>query len=185
MPEEEEAAWYCLRTQPKREHIAAASLREIGEIEVVCPRLRYKKVTRRGKVWWVEPLFPGYLLARFLLAERQRAVSYAKGVSGILQFGQTIPTVRNRFMEDLRAELARGEDQRELITLKPVAEEGDEVELADGPLRGMTGTVIDVRPADERVRIFVEFLGQDQPVDVDLYSLLLPRKPFPGAGGLG
>ena len=184
MPEEEEAAWYCLRTQPKREHIAAASLREIGEIEVVCPRLRYKKVTRRGKVWWVEPLFPGYLLARFLLAERQRAVSYAKGVSGILQFGQTTPTVGNRFMEDLRAELARGEDQRELITLKPVAEEGDEVELADGPLRGMTGTVIDVRPADERVRIFVEFLGQDQPVDVDLYSLLLPRKPLPGAGGL-
>ena len=87
-------------------------------------------------------------------------------------------------MEDLRAELARGEDQRELITLKPVAEEGDEVELADGPLRGMTGTVIEVRPADERVRIFVQFLGQDQPVDVDLYSLLLPRKPLPGAGGL-
>ena len=48
----------------------------------------------------------------------------------------------------------------------------------------MTGTVIEVRPADERVRIFVQFLGQDQPVDVDLYSLLLPRKPLPGAGGL-
>ncbi len=178
--QKEEAAWYCLRTQPKREHVAAASLREMGEIEVVCPRLRYKKVTRRGKVWWVEPLFPGYLLARFLLAERQRAVSYAKGVSGILQFGETTPTVGDRFMEDLRAELGRAGDYQELITLKPAAEEGDEVELADGPLRGMTGTVIDVRPADERVRIFVEFLGQDQPVDVDLYSLLLPRKPFPG-----
>jgi len=29
------------------------------------------------------------------------------------------------------------------------------------------------------VRIFVEFLGEDQPVDVDLFSLLLPRKPLP------
>jgi len=60
-----------------------------------------------------------------------------------------------------------------------VAEPGDEVELVEGPLKGMTGTVIEVRPAEERVRIFVEFLGQNQPVNVDLFSLLLPRKPLP------
>ena len=176
MPEEEEAAWYCLRTQPKREHIAAASLREIGEIEVVCPRLRYKKVTRRGKIWWMEPLFPGYLLARFSLEEKHRAVSYAAGVSGILRFGESVPTVAPDFIEELRAELAREENQGEVLTLQPIAEPGDQVELADGPLRGMTGTVLEVRPAEERVRIFIEFLGQAQPVDVDLYSLLLPRK---------
>ncbi|MCH2062840.1 MAG: hypothetical protein MK194_03840 [Roseibacillus sp.] len=175
----EEAAWYCLRTQIKREHVAAASLQELGEIEVVCPRLRYKKVTRRGKIWWVEPLFPGYLLARFVLAEHERAVSYAKGVSRILRFGERIPTVPARFVEDLRAELARAEEGEELITLQPTAEPGDEVELAEGPLQGMTGTVIEVRPAEERVRIFVEFLGQNQPIDVDLYALLLPRKPLP------
>ena len=175
----EEAAWYCLRTQIKREHIAAASLRELGQIEVVCPRLRYKKATRRGKVWWIEPLFPGYLLARFVLGEQERAVSYAKGVSRILRFGEHIPTVPDRFVEDLRAELVRDGERKELITLQPVAEPGDEVELVEGPLKGMTGTVIEVRPAEERVRIFVEFLGEDQPVDVDLFSPLLPRKPLP------
>ena len=169
------AEWYCLRTQIKREALAAASLREFGDIEVVCPRLRYKKVTRRGKIWWVEPLFPGYILARFVLEDMERAVSYAKGVSKILRFGTEIPSVPEAFVEELRSELAK--EENELITLQPVAEPGDEVELADGPLQGMTGTVIDVRPAEERVRIFVEFRGQDQPVDVDLYSLLLPRKP--------
>lgn len=180
---EEQVAWYCLRTQVKREHLAAASLRELGDVEVVCPRLRYKKVTRRGKIWWVEPLFPGYLLARFLLSERERAVSYATGVSRILRFGDRFPTVPPAFVEELRAQWAK-EEEGEMITLQPVAEPGDEVELADGPLRGMTGTVIEVRPAEERVRIFVEFLGQDQPVDVDLYSLLLPRKPVPQQDGL-
>ncbi|MDP7655912.1 MAG: KOW motif-containing protein, partial [Roseibacillus sp.] len=83
------------------------------------------------------------------------------------------------FVEDLRAELVRDGERKELITLQPVAEPGDEVELVEGPLKGMTGTVIEVRPAEERVRIFVEFLGEDQPVDVDLFSLLLPRKPLP------
>ena len=80
------------------------------------------------------------------------------------------------FIEELRAELAREENQGEVLTLQPIAEPGDQVELAEGPLRGMTGTVLEVRPAEERVRIFIEFLGQAQPVDVDLYSLLLPRK---------
>ncbi|MCH2330300.1 MAG: hypothetical protein MK312_02025 [Roseibacillus sp.] len=80
------------------------------------------------------------------------------------------------FVEELRAELAREEGKGEVITLQPVAEPGDQVELADGPLRGMTGTVLEVRPAEERVRILIEFLGQAQPIDVDLYSLLLPRK---------
>ena len=176
MRETEGAAWYCLRAQPKREHIAAASLRAIGGVEVVCPRLRYKKVTRRGKIWWMEPLFPGYLLARFILKEKHRAVSYAAGVSGILRFGESVPAVAPDFIEELRAELAREENQGEVLTLQPIAEPGDQVELADGPLRGMTGTVLEVRPAEERVRIFIEFLGQAQPVDVDLYSLLLPRK---------
>ena len=75
--------------------------------------------------------------------------------------------------------MARVKGGEELITLQPTAEPGDEVELAEGPLQGMTGTVIEVRPAEERVRIFVEFLGQSQPIDVDLYALLLPRKPLP------
>ena len=179
---EGEAAWYCLRTQIKRESLAAAALRELGDIEVVCPRLRYRKVTRRGKIWWVEPLFPGYLLARFVLSDLERAVNYAKGVSRILKFGEHIPTVPGRFVDDLRRELAQ-EDDKELITLEPVAEPGDEVELAEGPLQGLSGTVIEVRPAEERVRIFVEFLGQEQPVDVDLYALLLPRKPIPKRDG--
>ena len=68
-----EAAWYVLRTQTKRESLAAASLREMGGIEVLSPRLRYRKVTRRGKVWWVEAMFPGYILARFSLEEQERA----------------------------------------------------------------------------------------------------------------
>jgi transcriptional antiterminator RfaH len=42
--------WFCVRTQTKREHIAAGHLREIEGVEVFCPRLRYRKATRRGKI---------------------------------------------------------------------------------------------------------------------------------------
>ena len=51
--------WFCVRCQTKREHIAAGHLRELLGVEVFCPRLRYRKATRRGKIWWMEPMFPG------------------------------------------------------------------------------------------------------------------------------
>lgn len=172
--------WYCVRTQTKREHIAAGHLRELEGIEVFCPRLRYRKATRRGKIWWVEPLFPGYLLARFNLEESERAVTFCQGVRGLVRFGNEIPAVPRSFVHSLREEVRnRAEDDEELFSVTPSIETGDEVEIAHGPLQGMRGTIISVAPAAERVKILLEFLGQPQAVDVDLFSILLPRRPTP------
>jgi transcriptional antiterminator RfaH len=173
-------AWFCVRTQTKREHIAAEHLREVEGVEVFCPRLRYRKATRRGKIWWVEPLFPGYLLARFNLAEMERAVTFCQGVRGLVRFGAEIPAVPDAFVEALRQEVrSRSEQDEELLSVSPVIEIGDEVEIAHGPLQGMRGTIVEVVTATERVKILLEFLGQAQAVNVDLFSLLLPRRPIP------
>jgi len=173
-------AWFCVRTQTKREHIAAEHLREVEGVEVFCPRLRYRKATRRGKIWWVEPLFPGYLLAKFQLVEMERAVTYCPGVRGLVRFGAERPAVPDSFVEALRQEVRnRSEDDEELFSVSPVIEIGDEVEIAHGPLQGMRGTIVSVAPATERVKILLEFLGQAQAVNVDLFSLLLPRRPVP------
>ena len=63
--------WRCLRGKPKREHLAAQHLRLAG-FEAFCPRIRHQRRTVRGKVWFVEALFPGYLFAR-------PAIGYAAG----------------------------------------------------------------------------------------------------------
>ncbi|MEI8037653.1 MAG: transcription termination/antitermination NusG family protein [Verrucomicrobiota bacterium] len=172
--------WFCVRTQTKREHIAAGHLREVEGVEVFCPRLRYRKATRRGKIWWVEPLFPGYLLAKFNLAEMERIVTFCQGVRGLVRFGAEIPAVPDHFVEALRHEVRnRSDDDEELFAVSPVIEIGDEVEIAHGPLQGMHGTIVSIAPATERVKILLDFLGQPQAVNVDLFSLLLPRRPTP------
>ena len=172
--------WFCVRTQTKREHIAAGHLRELEGVEVFCPRLRYRKATRRGKVWWIEPLFPGYLLARFELREMERAVTFCQGVRGLVRFGSEIPAVPSQFVEALRREIReRSQDSEDMFSVLPVIQSGDEVEIAHGPLQGMRGTVIAVAPAAERVKILLDFLGQQQAVDIDLFSILLPRRPTP------
>ena len=174
--------WYGVRTQTKREHIAAQHLRTLEEVEVFCPRLRYRKATRRGKVWWIEPMFPGYILARFNLEEMERAVTFTQGVRGLVRFGGEIPSIPTSFVEIIRREtLAHSspDDDPECITLTPELLAGDEIEVANGPLQGMQGTVIQILPAAERVKILLEFLGRPNIVEIDLFSLLLPRKPVP------
>ena len=56
--------WFCLRTQTKREHIAAAILDRLDEVEVFCPRISQVKKTRAGKKRFVEAMFPGYIFGR-------------------------------------------------------------------------------------------------------------------------
>ena len=173
--------WYCVRCQTKREHIAAGHLRELEDVEVFCPRLRYRKATRRGKIWWVEPMFPGYVLAKFNIAEMERAVTFCQGVRGLVRFGSEFPPVPEAFVEALKHEIRtrKGAEEDEIVTLSPTIEIGDDVEIAHGPFQGMQGTVVGIPSATERVKILIEFLGNPQAVDLDLFSILLPRRPTP------
>jgi hypothetical protein len=40
-----EPVWFCLKAQPKREHLAATALRRQFAIESFSPRLRFRKMT--------------------------------------------------------------------------------------------------------------------------------------------
>ncbi len=173
-------AWYCLRTQTKREHLAAKSLAQIEGVESFCPRLRYRKATRRGKIWWVEAMFPGYIFAFFSRAESERQVVHTHGVMKLLKFGDYVPEIPSTFIAELCQQMQNGDGGDDMLTLQPTVRVGDEVEIAHGALQGFQGQVLEVLPAQERVRLLVEFLGDRQIVDADLFSLLLPEKPIPG-----
>jgi len=168
-----ESHWYVVRAQPKRERIAARSIRETMGVEVVCPLVKFRKATRRGKVWWSEAMFPGYLFVKFNRKEHGRGVKYAQGVLTIVQFGESMPVVPSAFVESLRDQLG---EQEEVVIAHEV-EIGDQFELVEGPLRGQFGDVVEVLPGKERVRLLVEFIGGEREVEVDFMSLLLPGRP--------
>ncbi len=162
--------WYCLRSQPKHEHIAAAHLRLLPNVEVFCPRVRHQKLTKRGVMWFVEALFPNYLFARFEPEAVQVEVKYAKGVAGIVRFGMNNATMPDAAIADLR----RAMDETELKTVSFAVNVGDAVEIIEGPLRGQTGVVQQLMPAKERVKLLLEFLGGGNAVDLSLTSVFKP-----------
>lgn len=168
------SAWFCLRSQPKHEHIAAIHLRtRIDEIDVFCPRLRIRKQTRRGAVWFVEALFPGYLFARFNPADCIQTVKSTPGISAILRFGLLTPSISDDVIRDLRAEF----DKNELHEVNQEFKAGDEVTIGAGPFLGLKASVIRVLPAAQRVQVLLEVLGRSTPVELSSNELVTETNP--------
>ncbi len=157
--------WYCVHTKPKSEHIAAANIARLDGVEVFCPRIRFQKNTTRGKVWFTEALFPGYVFARFDIGVNLRAVNGTHAVLRVVRFGaDSYPSVP----DDLIEEWQRSVDDQKLITIQEQFKPGDEVEIVEGPMRGIRTIITQVFPAQERVRILLELLGEVREVQVSL-----------------
>jgi transcription antitermination factor NusG len=142
-------------------------LRLHEEIEVFCPRVRIQRSTRRGLVWFTEALFPNYLFARFTIERWQARVRTCQGVSGIVRFGDDVPEVPERALEELRTYM----QDAELKTVPFTIAEGDDVEIVEGPFRGQNGVVKRLLPARERVKVLLEVLGGATEVDLSLTSV--------------
>jgi len=144
-----------------------------AEIETYCPRIRFQRATSRGKVWFVEALFPSYFFAKFDLATSMRLVKHANHVIGIVGFGGAPVPVQARVIDELRAEM-QGSEVREIQRCVKV---GDSVEVAEGPMRGLKGIVESLASGEERVRILLEFLGRTSVVEVPAAKLLSDQTP--------
>lgn len=151
----EKALWFCLRSQPKHEHVAATKLSRQMNLPCFSPRIRFRKATRRGAVWFVEAMFPGYLFAQFVYATNHRQVQSLPGVRGLVRFGEYVATLDDATIEALRQ---RAGDE-EIVTIDTSLKVGQPVQIAEGPLRGFEAIVTQVLPAKERIRVLLELLG--------------------------
>lgn len=165
-------AWYCIRTNTKHEHIAAAHLRNmIVGIDVFCPRLRIKRRCKRGAVWFIEALFPCYLFARFNPDTSMQLVKTVPEVKTVLQFGLSATIVRDEIIEGLRADF----DQNELHEVPDALLPGDEVTIATGPFHGFRASVLRFLPAADRVELLLEMLGRTTPVEVAVKDVVTEK----------
>src|SRR5712664_3467480 len=106
-------------------------------IEVYLPRIRFKRSTRQGPVWFTEALFPNYLFARFDLTTCLRRVHHARGVRGVVHFGERWPAIPDALIEELRATVCS--DQIHLIPQE--LEPGDSVMISGGAFHDLRAVV--------------------------------------------
>jgi len=158
-----------VRSQPKHEHVAAANLRRNLQLEVVNPRIRFKRPTSRGPIWVTESLFPNYLFARFNWRTSLETVRHTGGVAGVVHFGSFWPEIPDATISDLRSLVG----QNEVRTIEQTLQVGDEVEVAAGAFAGFQGIITRVVPAKQRVAVLLEFLGRQSVVELKMEALIL------------
>jgi transcriptional antiterminator RfaH len=160
-------AWYCARTKPKHEHIAAANVSKYLGLEVFHPRLRMERATRRGVVRVVESLFPCYIFIRCILENRADEIRHVTGISSLVHFGRKIPAVPDSAIEELRQCF---ESEQPMIVRDGVVP-GAEVTIVEGAFFGFSGMVVRALSAGQRVQILLDFLGRVTLTEVDRKSL--------------
>ena len=171
MSEEFCEAWYCARTKPKHEHIAAANLSRNLGLEVFNPRLRIERATRRGVVRTIEPLFPCYIFVCCPVGIPDE-IRYVTGISSLVHFGQRIPTVPESVIEELKECF----DAEEPFAVEDRLYPGAEVSVADGAFRGFQAIVLRMLPAKRRVQVLLDILGRPTPVEVDRHLVTVENR---------
>jgi transcriptional antiterminator RfaH len=179
-------AWYCARTKPKHEHIAAANVGKRLGLDVFHPRLRLERATKRGVVRVVEPLFPCYIFVHCILENFSDAIRHVSGVSSLVHFGHKIPAVPDEAIRELKECF----ESEEPMVVEDGVIPGSEVSIAEGVFMGFSGMVVRTLSAGQRVQILLDFLGRVTLAEVDRRSLkvenrrvadLLPLLATPGS----
>lgn len=147
--------WYCLRTKRYKESWVVHQLMESCE-EVYLPLLREQRRIRRQYTWKIEPLFPGYLFARFVIRERFRAVRYTPGVIGVVSsLDNGLITVDQAIIAALRERSHNGCIEVQPTPFFP----GEELEITEGPFQGLRALFQQELKAGERVAVLLELLS--------------------------
>jgi transcriptional antiterminator RfaH len=164
-------AWYSVRTKAKHEHIATANLSKHLGLSVFFPKIRLEKMTRRGVVRVVEPLFPCYIFIRCVVQDNAADIQHVSGVGRLVQFGNRYPQVADSIIEELQTCFG----VEELIDVERRLAPGDEVTVATGAFAGMSAQVLKSLPAKKRVQILLDILGRPTTVEVGSEAVMLKK----------
>jgi len=158
------STWFCLKAKPRQEAVAAQNLRSVGVDEIVFPRLRR---TRRGhdknKIV-IEPLFPGYLFARFDPTEFQSTIRSTRGVLHLVSRAGRPVDVEQAVIDELNA-LGPAAI---LSILDEQLKIGAKARVIRGIFTGSEGEIIRLATPEKRIALLLSILGSDQPVELPL-----------------
>jgi transcriptional antiterminator RfaH len=157
-----ETAWFCLRTQIKHERLAAAHLRLMEGVEVLFPRMRFKRKWGQGVKVMTEPLFPNYLFARFNPRRALARVRHAHGVQTVVHFGNRLPVIPDQTIEEIRQRL----NVEEVCEVETSLAPGDTVSISHGALSGLEALITSYVPRKQRVMLLLEFLGRQVNIEI-------------------
>jgi transcriptional antiterminator RfaH len=141
------ANWFVLNTKPKKEFQVERLFTE-GGIKIYNPK--YKHDDR------IKPFFPGYEFIYFNFPAQYQLVRYTRGVKRVVGNQEGPIPIPEEVIDGIKSREING-----LIELFKYGEEpetGDEIEVVEGPLKGLRGIFKKELDDKERVLILLNYV---------------------------
>ncbi len=112
-------------------------------------------------------VFPGYILVEMIMDEDSwYVVRNTPGVTGFVGMGNEPTPLRP---DEVKTIIDRMQSTD--IAVKVDFRIGDKVRITEGPFNDLIGTVADIDPDKQRVRVMVSFFGRETPVELDFLEV--------------
>lgn len=128
--------WYAIHTHPKQENRAESNLKS-WNVEIFYPRIRdcrFNEFTYEPS-YFIKPLFPGYLFARFALNSLLHKVRFTRGVHSVVCVGNVPASVDDSVIKIIAAQI----DEAGFVKIGADFDPGAKVLIQAGPFKGLTG----------------------------------------------
>jgi len=176
MTESSDKKWYVVHTHSGFEAKARLGLQETARQyrqesslgEIIIPMENVVEVKKGEKAERARKFFPGYILVEMKLTpEMWHVVKNSPRVIGFIGGTEPQPVPAH--------EIARIMGQMEQGVKAPKAtvsfRVGDPIKVVDGPFKNFSGTVEEVNPDKEKVRVLVSIFGRATPVELDFVQV--------------
>lgn len=160
----DEPRWYAIHTHSQQEERADANLKTL-KIETLAPRLKDRHLSRYGgeSLYKTKPLFPRYIFARFVCAGMLSKVSFTRGVSSVVHFGNGPTPVEDEIIQLIRSRV----DDDGCVIREEGFRFGDKVMIYNSIFRSLTGIFEREVKATNRVILLLAALSYQGRIEID------------------
>jgi transcriptional antiterminator NusG len=137
--------------------------------EVLVPTEEVIELRGGAKRTLQKKLMPGYMFIQMdLVTEAWHCVKDTEKITGFVGDDKSPKPISEREIKKLTQQVEEG-------AVRPAAqkmfEEGTNVRIVDGPFLNFSGTVEEVLPAKQKVRVLVSIFGRATPVELDFMQV--------------
>ena len=172
-----ELKWYIVHTYSGFENKVKLNLEERVKTlkqedyfgQILVPMEQVVELKKGQKKTSSRKFYPGYIMVQMALnKETWHTVRNTAKVTGFLGGGNEPSPVPDEEAERIIRQMQEG-----ITKPKPrySFEEGDEIRVVDGPFSNFQGTVEEVKPDKEKLRVLITIFGRATPVELDFIQV--------------
>ncbi len=169
--------WYVVHTLTGHEHKVKKILQKMIKEQhmeesfgkIVIPVENQVRIKKGKKVVEEKRLYPGYIVIEMI--DNDETLRLVNSISGVTHFlgskTKPIPLGENE-VEELLKQVQ--ESKEKVVTKIPFAK-GERVSVTDGPFTDFIGTIEDIYPEREKVKVLVVIFGRTTPIELGFHQL--------------